>query len=72
MNLNFQSGHNFSPRPYPSLQKGLGKKKPEEARIRETVDCVASHHNVRYQAAWTKTSSGRKNNFGQKKQMQKF
>ena len=37
INLNFQSGHNFSPRPYPSLQKGLGKKKAWGSQ--NTWDC---------------------------------
>jgi hypothetical protein len=44
-----------------------------QTRTRETVDCVASNHNIGYEATWAKTPSGGKKDLGQNNlQRQKF
>ena len=44
-----------------------------QTRARETIDCVASNHNIGYQATWAKTPSGGKKDLGQNNlQRQKF
>jgi hypothetical protein len=36
-----------------------------QTRTRETVDCVASHHNIGYQTTWAKTPGKKKKQVGQ-------